>query len=331
MAGPFYNNIKSTSSGTAGTGAFTPSTATADALAWSTVPTGWIGLVRYDDGTSWELRYGYWNGTTISRPTNGFVSSSSGSGLTLTSAATAALVPDGDYIQKRMVGSERLITPVPTSTTASSIGYQAPAATGTPAAGTLAATNYLTEQPRIQYTSATTANAQAGASTTIITGITSTTAGRGGWEFIGRWGATTLPTGPRLFVGMTGTTYVGSTAEPSALTANYAIFGFDSTDSNVIQLITNSNAGTGTKISTGITFAVNSWYEGRIWCDPGSTTIKALLIRMDTGELYYTTTNTDVPGNGSLLFPQCIGGLSATTGTAFVMQYGGWAVRTGGL
>lgn len=330
MAGPFHNNIKATSSGAAGTGAFTPSTASADGLAWSNVPTGWIGLVRYDDGTSWELRYGYWNGTTISRPANGFVSSSSGTGLTLSASATAALVPDGGYVQKRAVGSERWVIPVVNNTTASTTGMAAPTAVGTAAAVALAATNYLTEQPRVQYTSATTANAQAGGAVAGIVGITSSTAGRGGWEFICRFGASQIPTGPRLFVGMTATTYNGSTVEPSALTANYAVFGLDSTDTN-IQLLTNSNVSTGTKIDTGIPLAANGWYEATIWCDPGSTTIKALLTRMDTGAIYYGTTNTDVPATGSLMLAQCIGGLSATTGTAMILHLGGITVRTGGL
>lgn len=330
MAGPFYNNIKSTSSGTAGTGAFTPSTATADALAWSTVPTGWIGLVRYDDGTSWELRYGYWNGTTISRPTNGFVSSSSGSALSLTSAATAALVPDGVWLRPDYPGVLREATPQPATANFSLFGLPAGTSTGTAAGVALSTTNYLTEQPRTQFTSATTANAQAGYSHSALYAISSTNAGRGGWKFRCRFGATALPTGPRLFVGMTGTTYVGNTGEPSALVANYAVHGFDSTDSNVIQLITNSNASTGTKVSTGITFAVNGWYESIIWALPGSLTIYALLIRWDTGEIYYTSTATDVPVNGATMFPQCLGALSATTGTAIVMQWGGYAVRAGG-
>lgn len=330
MAGPFHNNIKSTSSGTAGTGAFTPSTATADALAWSTVPSGWIGLVRYDDGTTWELRYGYWNGTTISRPTAGFVSSSSGSGLTLTSSATAALVPDGDLIAPNQPGGGRGYLALPNNTAITAVGFAAGTATGTTGAVALATTSYLTEQPRLQLTSATTANAQAGYGNTIISGVTSTTAGRGGWVFATRFGASALPTGPRLFIGMTAGTFVGNAGEPSAFTQNYAVFAKDSADTN-IQLLTNSNVSTGTKIDTGIPLVVNGWYHAQIWTDPGSTTVKALLVRMDTGAIYYGTTNTDVPANGSLLFTQVLGSLSATTGTAIVFHFGGLWIRTGGL
>lgn len=327
--GPFYNNVKATSSGAAGTGSFTPSTATADGLAWSTVPTGWIGLVRYDDGTSWELAYGYWNGTTITRPSNIFASSS-GSRLSLTSAATAALVPDGAIMAPNMVIPARGVLPLANNSAATAIGFSAATVTGTAAAGTIATTNYLTEQPRIQLTSATTANAQAGYTNAAACLLTSTTAGRGGWQFAGRFGVSQLPTGPRLFVGVTGTTMIGVTSEPSALTANYAVFAKDSTDTN-IQLLTNSNASGGTKIDTGITLTTTAWYHAQIWASPGSTTVYALLIRMDTGDIFFTSTSTDVPGNGALMFPQCLGGLSSTTGTAIVLHFGGYWVRNGGL
>lgn len=329
MSGPFHSVICGTTSGAPGTGAFTPNAAAAGFLAWSTVNV-LVGLIRYDDGANWELSYGYWNGTTISRPANGFVSSSSGSQLSLTSAATASLVPNGYWIRPDFPGVFREAVPQPSSSTITVFGMPAGTATGTALGVAMATTNYLTEQPRVQYTSVTTANGQAGYSHSTAYGISSSNAGRGGWKFRCRFGTTGLPTGPRLFVGMTGTTYVGNTGEPSALTANYAVHGFDSTDSNVIQLLTNSNAGTGTKISTGITFAVNGWYESVIWTDPGSLTVKALLIRWDTGEIHYATTATDVPVNGATLFPQCLGALSATTGTAIVMQWGGYSVRSGG-
>jgi hypothetical protein len=127
---------------------------------------------------------------------------------------------------------------------------------------------------------------------------------------------------------MTSSSFVGNTAEPSALVANYAVFAKDSTDTN-IQLLTNSNASTGTKIDTGIPLVLNGWYEAVIWCNPGSTTIRALLVRVDTGAIFYTETSTDVPANGALLVLNCIGGLSATTGTAFTLGFGGYTVATG--
>lgn len=330
MAGPFYNNIKGTTAIAPLMVAFTPNAASAGFLAWSTVPAGWVGLVRYEEGSAWELQYSYWNGTTLSRSaTAQFVSSSSGSGLTLTAAATASMVMDASEIAPHLGVPWRSLAPNVGNATFNTFGFAAATLTGTAAASAIDATNYLTEQPRVQLASATTINAQAGPSHTTAMAVTSTTAGRGGWEFACRLGATTLPVGPRLYVGMTAVTFVGFTAEPSTRTANYAVLGLDSTDTSM-QFLTNSGVGAGTKISTGIALAVNGWYEVTIWSDPGSATVKMLLVRLDTGAIYYGTTATDVPVTGSLMFPQCLGGLNGiNTGTAFTMQSGGYIIRTG--
>lgn len=330
MAGPFHNAIKGTTAGAPGTGAFTPNAASSGFIAWSTVPSGWWGLVRFEDGAAWELSYCYWNVTTLSRSATQFVSSSTAALLTLTAAATASLITDGGRVAPHLIVPWRIAAPQINSASAPTVvGIAAGVITGTAAAAAIAATNHLTEQPRLQSSSVTTANGQAGYTHTTAMAVVSGAAGRGGWEFTCRFGASTLPVGPRLFCGMTATTFVANAAEPSALVANYAVFGQDSTDTN-IQLIVNSNAGAGTKINTGIPLVANGWYEASIWCDPGSNTIKALLVRLDTGAIFYTSTVTDVPANGALMFPQCLGGLSATTGTAFVMQFGGYAVRIGG-
>lgn len=331
MAGPFYNAIKGTTSGTPGTGAFTPSAASSGFLAWSTVPTGWIGLVRFEDGTDWELQYCYWNGTTLSRSaTTQFVSSSTGSALTLTSAATAAMVVDGGEVQP--------LLSVPLHGYFASIGAASPSSfgmvgaslAGTGSTATLATTNFLTEQSRLTLTSATTANAQAGVSNGGNTvAVVNTSAGRGGGEFVCRFGASGLPTGPRVFIGFTSTTFVGNTGEPSALVAHVAALAKDSTDTN-LQILTNSNAGSGTKIDTGIALVANGWYEFSVWIDPGSTTVRYLLVRLDTGAIFYGSTTTDVPANGALLMPQCLMGLNGTnTGTAVVQQFGRMIVRNG--
>jgi hypothetical protein len=211
----------------------------------------------------------------------------------------------------------------------SNIGMSAPTTTGTPAnAGGIVATNFLTEQNRVSITSLTTANAQAANSSGAAQALVSTTAGHGGFEFTCRFGASTIPTGPRLFVGMTNPTYAGNTGEPSALTANVAAFAKDSTDTN-IQLLTNSNAGSGTKIDTGIPPVANGWYEASVWCEPGSNTVYGLLIRLDTGDIWFGSTTTDVPATGAALIPMVIGGLSSTTGTAFVLQFGSLTIRQG--
>jgi hypothetical protein len=334
MAAPFYNAIKGTTSGTPGTGSFTPNAASSGFIAWSTVHSGWVGLVRYEDGSAWELSYGYWNATVLTRPSSGFVSSSTGSQLSLSSAATAAMVSDGAEVQPHLGGTRwGMYNSIASNSAPSTFGMGGVVVNGTAAAASLATTNFLTEQVRTQYTSATTANAQAGINNNNATAVYSTAAGRGGFEFVCRFGASTLPTGPRLFAGLTATTYIGSTAEPSAFVASFAAFGKDSTDTN-IQLIVNDNSGAGGKTDTGIPPTANGWYEASIWTPPGGGTIYGLLIRLDDpsgSNIWYGSTATNLPANGALLFPQIIGGLNGTnTGTAFVMQFGSMVIRSGG-
>jgi hypothetical protein len=328
---PFYLAIKGTTAGAPGTGAFTPNAASSGFRAWSTVPAGWIGMVRYEDGSDWSLEWSYWDGTTLSRASTQHYDSSTGSHLSLTSAATAALIVDAGEVMSNLGGVPwKTWGPTASAATLSSgNGMATGTVTGTGSAGTaLAATNYLTQQPRIQITSATTANAQAGVSTTVVSAVVSTASGRGGIELTWRFGASQLPTGPRFFMGLTAGTFVGNTGEPSAFTQNYAVLGKDSSDTN-LQFLTNSNAGAGTKIDTGIAVVANGWYEASIWCEPGSNTMHLLLIRLDTGAIFYTTTSTDVPATGALVFPQFMAGLSATTGTAMIFHFGNSMLRIG--
>lgn len=331
MAAPFYGAIKGITAGTPGTGAFTPSAAATGFNPWSDVPAGWMGRVRFEDGSNWAVAYSYWNGTTLSRGTNQLVKSSTGSTLNLTSSATAAMVIDPNEIQPHLGGTRWLYwSPSNTGNTMVAAGGSPTlTTTGTAGSNTLATTSYQTEQIRNNVSSATTANAQQGYSHATAQAVVSTAAGRGGFELTCRFGPSVLPTGPRLFMGMSSVTFVGQTIEPSARVGSYVIFGLDSTDTN-IQFITNDGTSTGTKIDTGIPLATPGWYEMTIWVEPGSNKCYGLLMRLDTGAIWYGSTTTDVPANGSLMLVQLVGGLNGTnTGTAFTMHYGSIALRVG--
>lgn len=209
----------------------------------------------------------------------------------------------------------------PASAALTTIGFDGITTIGTNAGVALAATNFLTRQSRIQVSSGTGANSQCGyrsTGNTAYVGVSST-AGEGGFDMTFRFGVSQLPAGPRLFIGLTSATYAGSTAEPSALTAHIVALAKDSTDTN-LQLLTNSNAGGGTKIDTGIPLVVNSFYLCHLSVPKGSTTVSITLDRLDTGATFTTSTTTDVPATDSFLQYNILGGLSATTGTAFIMH-----------
>jgi hypothetical protein len=197
-------------------------------------------------------------------------------------------------------------------TTPSILGTAAAAAPGSAATA-------IGRLMRLQFTSATTANAQCGWHSGAYWAIASSTAGAGMWEMTARFGPSQLPTGPRLFVGGKGVSPSGLTTEPSAWTDHLAGFAKDSTDTN-IQLLVNSNASGGTKTDTGIPLTAGGVYEASVWAEPGSLTIYGLLIRLDTGAIWYGSTSTDVPTTNQGLAPQCLGGLSGTTGTAMILH-----------
>jgi hypothetical protein len=331
MPAPFYGAIKGTTAGTPGTGAFTPNAASTGFEAWSDVPSGWMGMVRYEDGSDWERSYSYWNGTTLSRGTNQRVKSSTGSVLSLTSAATAAMVIDPAEVQSHIGGTRWMYwSPSNTGTSINGVGGSPSlVAIGTLSSGAVASTNLLAQQIRNVATSATTANAQAGYHNATNQALVSTTAGMGGFEMSIRFGfSSSMPTGPRLFVGMTSATMAAQTGEPSARVGSYVTFAKDSTDTN-IQFLVNNNSGSGTKIDTGIALAAPTFYEATVWIEPGSNTSYGLLMRLDTGEIWYGSTTTDVPASGALMQINALSGLSATTGTAIAMNFGSVAVRVG--
>jgi hypothetical protein len=319
-----HDAIKGTTSGTPGTGSFTPNAAATSGRAWSLVAAGWIGTVRYEDGSNWELAYSYWNGTVLSRPSAGFIDSSSGSQLSLTSSATATLVASVDALEAP-IGTSRFSALIGANGSNLGLINDTQSIQGT-AGGlqTLATTNFLTEQLAFKLTSLTSANALAGAKTG-TGGVFSTASGRGGFDFASRFGCSQLPTGPRLFVGMYDGSYSGS-SEPSAQTGNLGAFLLDSTDTN-IQFATRDNSTTG-KTDTAIALAANGFYLARIWAPPGGAKLYGLLIRLDTGAIWYGSRNTNLPTNGSILVGYSYAGLNGTnTGTAAIIHIGSIITR----
>lgn len=329
MPGQFPLSIKAVASAAPGTGNFTPGNASPGGMVWQgTLYNGWSGLVRFEDGAAWELCYCGFNGTLIQRSAAGFIASSSGSPLNLSANATAFPVVDGMELAPHLAGVPYVgWKAIVNAATMTAWGIGAPGFTGTAAAAAQANTNYLTAQPRVQITSAATANAQAGMAVGTVLAMRSDLAGMGGFEYTSRFGASAIPATNRLFMGLTNTTIIANTGNPSALAGNFAILGKDSTDTTM-QFMVNSGSGTATKINTGMTMAVNGWYEVTIWSEPGSSAVYMLLVRLDTFEVFYGVTYTKVPTSGVMMLPQAFMGLSAAA-TAGVLHIGSLYVRCG--
>jgi hypothetical protein len=311
------------SSAAAGTGSFTPSNAAKGMFAMGQLRVGQAALFRFDDGAAWELRWGFYTGSAITRPANGFVASSSGSGLTLTANAVVTLMSPLGLWHRGMgewVGS---LVPVNGSSSISASGFAAAAADGTLGSVTPADTSLFTRQVRNSCTSATTANAAGG----VRSGSTQSTSRNAGLHFTSRFGASQLPTAPRLCVGLSNAT--GALAgEPSALT-DVLLFGKDSTDTN-IQMMVNDNAGTASKQDTSIALAINVLYEAAVWCDPAGATVYGLLIDYTNQALWYGTAASNLPTAGTGMGARSGGSLNGTdTGTALIFYFGGLYLRAG--
>lgn len=308
--------------GAPGTGSFTPSILTRG-VNNAQMRSGMCGLFRFDDGSAWEVRWGFYTGSVITRPTNGFVASSTGSGLSLSAAAIATMLSPLGLFQRGR--GEHIFGVQPVGANSANLfsqGTLAPTALGTAGGAALADTNLFTRQQRNLYTSATTANANGG-----FVGQVPIHSRNQGLHLAARFGASQLPTAPRVTIGWS-LESSSSVVEPSTL-PDLALFAKDSTDTN-LQFMVNDNAGAATKSDTSIAFAINTWYEAAIWCDPAGTTMFGLLADYTNQALWYGSAGSNLPTAGTLLYPRVNGALNGTnTGTAIIFHFGGLYIRSG--
>jgi hypothetical protein len=311
-----------TPSGAAGSGSFTPTNAAKALPLMGQMRVGGCYLFRFDDGGAWEIRWGFYTGSAITRPTNGFVTSSTGSALSLSANAVAAMLSPLGLFQRGMGEAIGLGVPINANSGMNAFAGGTLAISGTSAAGTFADTNQLTRQLKTQITSATTANSVSEARTPGALASVN-----GGFHFCGRLGVTQLPTAPRAAVGLTssGSALAG---EPSALT-DVAMFAKDSTDTN-LQFMVNDSSGAATKQDTSIALAINALYEASVWCDPAGATVYGLLANYTSQTLWYGSAASNLPTAATFLNTRLGAGLNGSdTGTAAILQFCGQYIQMG--
>lgn len=338
MAGPFYNNIKGTTGSAPGTGAFVPNAAASGSTAWSSVPRGWWGLVRFDDGSAWELRYSFWNATQLSRSANTLVASSTGSSLTLTASATAALVPDGLNMQQLFGASTRDLRPIIASASGNPFThtFDSIITRGTFTSYSVSAsTNRLS--PMFSVRGATgDANSQALITTTEPQAVVMTSyfGQEAGYHVIWRVTPHNGSSDRRFFCGIaTSTAPVDATVDPSAVATGLVGFGVDSADTTM-QLISKTGGGTTDKANTGFSYSGSAEVpmEIHIWNNSNSTTTHCLYMGYDTGsgarDIYYSTAAAPPPAN-SLIYPVVYMANGATGGFVPRVDVRGLTFRSG--
>jgi hypothetical protein len=283
---------------------------------------GQCGLFRWDDGADWELRWGFWNGTAVTRPANGFVASSTGSALSLSAAAFATLIGELGLWQRGRAENAATLQAAFGSSTPASNGIPLATIIGTPGTVSWADTGIFTREPQIKQTGLTVASADAGR----CAGAAHVSR-NGGFHFACRFGSSQLPTGPRLAIGLTASVNAALGADPSAMT-DVAIFGKDQADTN-IQFMVNDASGTATKASTGIALGTGTLYEANIWADPAGNCY-GLLVDYSNGALWYGSATGNLPTASTGLGYRASLALNGTnTGTAAILHLGMIVCRTG--
>jgi hypothetical protein len=323
----FVNNIRGTTASAPGLGNFTPNAAAAGGRPWSKVGLRWLGLVRFDDGTAWELSYCFWNGTTLARLANGFVDSSTGSAVSLSVAAIASLTMDEFEV------AASLGTGVPWGWVSARNGAPAqPTPFGwgqvMSVAGTLSVP-FTTDtplgiQPKTRFTSATTAYALAGPQNYMpwrFSGVDTFT----GVDFGARLGIASMPSDCRAVAGLG----IGNLAnsQPSATFTSGPSFVKDSTDANW-RLRTIDGI-----FDTGVPFVAGGLYDLklRLKAFPANKMeLQALLKRIDVPSVFYKSMQSlqddyafSDKNAGAMV------GLGPTAGTAIVFDFMSMLLRMG--
>lgn len=236
------------------------------------------GIVRVYDGTTWDLVDGHgteWVSTTPAAPATGIVPFTRFRARRIPSF----IGPSGQDSQLQPAFFSNRISmfeAVDNSTTISVYGLAATILNNAGAAATAVAsapTNFFTSMLRFRVASTTTAGTAGEVRSTTAPYHLSSTANKGGFFFVARFGFNLIAAGSRAFIGFTTfTTAFPAGADPSA-SLNMIGFGFDAADAN-IQFMRNDGTGTATKVDMGANFAKGTggtnFYEARIFVPSGN-------------------------------------------------------------
>ena len=213
----------------------------------------------------------------------------------------------------------------------SALGGVVPTAVGTATAAAIATTNRFTFQAKVEYlvtVAATTAIAGFRGINPIVS-AGGPSAGLGGFDFIGVWGPATgvATTTNRAFFGLANVTSAPTDVEPSTA-VNCIAMGWDAADANV-QIMSNDNTGTCTKVNLGASFPVpatdrTALYQLEIHAIPGTTqNVSWRVTDLVSGAAASGTITAaaDLPSTTTLLCPRgwmSVGGTSSVIGLGLV-------------
>lgn len=216
------------------------------------------------------------------------------------------------------------------TTTASVFGLTL-SATGTATAAAVASTTFYTSQKRLDYLVTTpSTSAVAGFRYNQSQWYRGDAAGRGGFLFTCRWGASTgvATSTTRGFCGMSSVTGAPSDADPSTSLNNALGFGWDSGDANISFM--HRTAG-GTTVKETLS---GSWprpsadntsvYECSVYSSPNGSTIEYEITNLTTGDTTRGSVSSTLPATNIFLSPRVymsVGGTSSVIGVTLMNLY----------
>lgn len=209
------------------------------------------------------------------------------------------------------------------STTITASGAQGLSVAGTPTANTTSITNAYTQARKIEWlvtVAATTAVASFRHASALW--WRGDAANRGGFYFKCDFGPSTGvdTTTNRMFVGLRAAVGAPTDVEPSTQTDCIGV-GWDAADAN-IQIFTNDNTASCTKIDLGASFPVpnvdrTDFYRLVMYCEPNSSTINYEFSEFLTSNIAKGVVSSDLPRNSVFLTPtgyMSVGGTSSVIG-----------------
>lgn len=174
---------------------------------------------------------------------------------------------------------------------------------GTASTPAITTSSLATSMRRVRVTSAATANAAAELRSTQPLVWRGNSSGLGGFFYAVRFSINSTTANQQLFSGLMAATGATSTSAVPSNLVNIVGVGWDSADGN-LQMMTNDNTGTATKVDLGANFPTNTTaavYELIMFAPPNGSTIGYRVTRLDTGDVTSGTLSSDLPQNTVVL------------------------------
>jgi hypothetical protein len=169
--------------------------------------------------------------------------------------------------------------------------------TASAAASTAFNGNLFSSIRRVTFPSTASAGSIAGVRNNSLQWSLGDAAGKGGFFFVLRGGASVFSSDMRGFIGFSGSAATMSNADPSGFT-NLIAFAFDAADTNW-KFMHNDGSGACTVVDLGASFPCKTtaidFYEFRLYAAPNTSVVYYSLERINTGDFIEGSVNTNLP------------------------------------